>query len=636
MCLWTMAWVAVLPGQNLDDLLGRVASFEYGQDRKPLADFEAWMRDQFSRRADMKATERRLVQFLEGKATAAGKDFACRQMSLIGTETSVPVLAKMLAVPEMAEIARYALERIPVRQAMDALRAQLGKTSGRQRIGLINSLGVRRDAASAGSLSKLMREPDAETAAAAAGALGRIGNPEARKALEQAAATTGGKLRVEVLEALLSSAEQLVKAGQTPEAARICRLLYKDTEPEMIRVAALRGLAAALGREATPLLIEALRDNRSAPVRTAAISFLAAGGEVQVLMKELPALPPEFQARVIAALGERGDAAARPAVMAVLKSPDPAVRIAALESLATLGDATVVAVLAEAAANSPEAEQNAARTGLYRLRGKEVDQAIVSGVREGTGKARLELIRASGERGIPGAAGPLMTTAADTDTEVRRESLRSLREVAGAGEVPGLLRLLGSAKTSTDRRETERTLTAAVRRSGRPWTAELTSAYRSAGDAATQSSVLLVMALTGSKETTPLFREAIQSSNLDTRRAAILALTEWPGTEPAADLLRAASAESSPTLQVLAVRGYLRLVTQPSTRPSAETAKLLADAVPMAKQPEEKKTILAALQKTVCPESLELAESMMNDAAVANEAKLAAESLRKALQAARR
>lgn len=107
--------------------------------------------------------------------------------------------------------------------------------------------------------------------------------------------------------------------------------------------------------------------------------------------------------------------------------------------------------------------------------------------------------------------------------------------------------------------------------------------------------------------------------------------TEWPTPAPIPDLLEIAKGDANPAFQILALRGYVRLVGLPVNRPPAETAGLLAQAMSMARQPDEKKAVLALLPQAICPESLKIAQEAMNDGAVASEAKMAADRLRRAL-----
>ena len=89
--------------------------------------------------------EARLIAILEGDATDLAKQYACRQLAMVGSDASVPVLAGLLPSPRLSHMARYALEAIPDPSVDDALREALDKVQGRQRLGVIGSLGARRD-----------------------------------------------------------------------------------------------------------------------------------------------------------------------------------------------------------------------------------------------------------------------------------------------------------------------------------------------------------------------------------------------------------------------------------------------------------------------------------------------------------
>jgi HEAT repeat protein len=265
------------------------------------------------------------------------------------------------------------------------------------------------------------------------------------------------------------------------------------------------------------------------------------------------------------------------------------------------------------------------------LAGRDIDEAIVSGLAAGDPKLRVELIRAAGDRPIRSAAAPLLAAAGDSNPEVRREALRALRDVAGPEQVPALISLLRNAGQSAERRDAQRALLSALRQSKSSHDSELMSACRSATDAETRRAFLEVMAQTGADETLPLFRELLARSDDDSRRAAINALSQWTSAAPAPDLLQAARSALNPAHRVLALRAYINVVALPSGRPPAETAKMLAGALALAAQPEEKRAILAALPRAPSPEALSLAESLLNDSAVAAEAKTAVNALKRVL-----
>jgi hypothetical protein len=138
--------------------------------------------------------------------------------------------------------------------------------------------------------------------------------------------------------------------------------------------------------------------------------------------------------------------------------------------------------------------------------------------------------------------------------------------------------------------------------------------------------------MVGRSEGMPTLQEALKSADPELKRAAILALSEWPNPEPLSALLAQAKESQNRAHQVLALRGYLRLVALNARRPPAASVALLRDALALNPQVEEKKAILALLPRYVCKESLEAAKTLRKDKAVAAEAKLAVQALEKALK----
>jgi hypothetical protein len=143
----------------------------------------------------------------------------------------------------------------------------------------------------------------------------------------------------------------------------------------------------------------------------------------------------------------------------------------------------------------------------------------------------------------------------------------------------------------------------------------------------TRVSLVSAAGRSGRDAALPLLRRALADEETAVQRAAILALTEWPTPEPATDLLAVARSETEGFLPVLALRGYIRLVSAPSALAPEEVAERLAGALDAARRAEERKAVLAALQKHACPESLDLARTLLDDPEVAAEARLAVESL---------
>lgn len=88
----------------------------------------------------------------------------------MGTEAAVPALGALLTDEKLAQYARHALEPMSSPAAGAALRDALGRVQGGLLVGIINSLGVRRDreatAALAGRLADANGKEEIVSAAA--------------------------------------------------------------------------------------------------------------------------------------------------------------------------------------------------------------------------------------------------------------------------------------------------------------------------------------------------------------------------------------------------------------------------------------------------------------------------------------
>jgi HEAT repeat protein len=214
-----------------------VLKYELGGTRKALYVLEDHINRTYGDAAARKEIVGRLLAMLENADASAGcKDFACKKLMLMAGPESVPALAKLVGDDEsLAALGRYALEQMPQPEAGAALRDALGRTKGRVLIGVINSLGVRKDAQAVAALVRLLADKDAAVAAAAAAALGKIGGSQATAALRAARSKAAPEVRAEIRPALLACAEGLLASGNKDEAEAIHRELSGEDEPEWIR-----------------------------------------------------------------------------------------------------------------------------------------------------------------------------------------------------------------------------------------------------------------------------------------------------------------------------------------------------------------------------------------------------------------
>ncbi len=426
-------------------------------------------------------------------------------------------------------------------------------------------------------------------------------------------------------DAALRLAERLGPAGRPAYVE-----LWKPAEPPIIRLAALQGLARIDGPKALPTILEAIKSS-DAPIQAEAIRLAASQGGQPQLLEALPALAPAAQVKAITALSEAGASSALPAFRTAAASPDQAVQIAAIRALGRNGGPAEADLLARKAAESEGPERDEARSALVRLNGPAVDAAIVKAIPAAEPKLKLELIRAASERGTKDAVPALLEAARSSDRDTRREAYRALRDIAPAQSIPDLVALLAASPAAADRREMERTLASALRRNPQAPLMPVEKEYAAAQTSEAKASLLTVMGQSTRDDALPHLRAALALPDPALRRAAILTLTEWPSPAPGPDLLNTARSDSDAALKVLALRGYIKLVSVPSNLAPADSARQLAEVLKVNPQPDEKKALLAALTRFICPESLAVAKSLTADPAVAAEAKSAADRIERAI-----
>ena len=619
---------AELDTRMLEENLAKSATYDYGRSRESLSKLTDIIRLAYGNPQDTKQIEKAFLKFLRSDATFASKQFICQQLSIIATGEAVPTLTAMLTDTKTSDMARYALERIPGDAVDRALREALPKTAGKTKVGIINTLGVRGSRTSVHALTGLIYDPDLMIASAAVNALGQIADYQATSALGRARNKTTGKLRLLVLDAYLKGADSFLANGDARAANIIYKQLYSAAgEPDIIRVAALRGIVAVRKDKATGIVIDEIRGTNQA-MRTAAIGLI---GEipgtriVRAVIAELSDLPAPEQVQLLTELANRGDKIALPAVISATNAKDVSIRMAALKALGRLGDDSNVDRLAKVAATTTGAEQQAAREALYRLRGPKVDQTILSHISFPDSKVKVELVRSIGRRNIYTAVTTLLKTAKDTDSKVRLESVKALKAIAHRKDLPVLVNLLLNIQSDAERSEAEKTVVAVAHKisdKNRQAEAVLT-ALPSVKDVSARCSLLAVLGKIADDSALPALRSALKDKNVKVNNAAIRALSDWPTPKPASDLLQIAQHSGNEKQRVLALRGFVRLIGLDSTRSAAATIGMYHKAMELASNANEKKMVLSGLASVKSFESLQFTADYLADEALQQEAEAA-------------
>jgi HEAT repeat protein len=614
---------------EIDEKLASIVNFERGMSREPLIAVEKLIRESQNQPEQRKYIELRLAELL-ADATLESKSFICRQLWFIGTADSVAAIAKLLMDEETADIACYAIGQNPSGEAGKALREALNKVSPTVQIRIINLLGDRGDNQSVEAIGKLISGTQRQVSEAAVAALGKIGGARAIELLVETRAKGDSELRFAATDAYLRCAEELMFEGEKEKAIVIYKELAGKNETPIIRSAAIKGLADSGEQEIVPLVVSALRDENRM-VRTTArscVRTMEGEGVTEQFAGELSKTSPEEQVLLIGALADRGDSAALPAITAAAASAKPEIRKAVLHAVGKLGDASFAEYLVKAASEGLTSEEKStAINSLKQLRGNKVDDAIIQSMRNSEASVRRQLIQVLAERDAVDAVPALLAEAANPDRKVRQAAFKALGRLAGEEVLPSLIKLLAKLEDNSSRREAERAVVAVSRKiSQKSRQADVVlDGLRGEKRVAVRCSLLRVLGAIANSKALRTLESASKDLNPTVQDTSVRALAKWPSAAAAEVLLEIYCNTQSQIHRLLALRGFVRLLSLPvQGRPVEKTLELCRRAMQQAKNSSEQKLMLSGLSNVSDPGALEMAEPLLQVDVVRAEAAMAA------------
>jgi HEAT repeat protein len=621
---------------SLKEILQKVSAYDYGEDEEILSQLRDYVRAHRHSPESIRLCEEQLAEFLDSDSTLAAKMAVCRHLREIGTSVSVPILEKMLLEQETSDIARYALEKIPGTSVDRALIRGLSRSEGQVRIGILSSLGQRKNPEAVPVLEILLYDSDTSAAVSAAVALGNIATPEAYAALTKSLGKTSGELQSQIASSLLKCAEQYHVRRDWKTAVKICDKVLSQKLTTPIHQAAVKCKIAASGNEAEKMIIDILKGKEPVlyPPAIRMVRDVFDGTHIHEVCKFLPALPEDSQVQLLEVLSHYREKAARDSAVKATHSENTMVRIAALQALQSVGDSSTVELLVNHAAGAQGEEQSAARISLWGLYGKGVDRAILLNLVKLTDpNIQEELIRSVGERRISNGKNFLFSRTRYSNSEIRLAAIRALKNVSSTSDLPRLLQLLINAPGEREQQELESTIAKVAGQRSDP--IGRANAVRvmlpSVKDVKKRAALYRVLGKIGDDSSLPLVREALKDDNPEIRDAVVRALSDWPTVSPGEDLAHVVQTSSNRVHKVLALRAYIRMIGMEPYRSPEGAVESLREALVWAERPEEKKLILGILPQFACPDALKLAESLLTEKGAEEEAEQAVQQIRKKL-----
>ncbi len=509
---------------------------------------------------------------------------------------------------------RIPLEVIPGPEADDALRNAVGSLKGKLLVGTINSIGVRRDAKAVDPLSGQLKGQDADAASAAAVALGKIGDAASTKSLRAALAAARVKVRSAVAEGLVLCAERLMSQGDKAQAVEIYDEIRKADLPRQRKLEAMRGAIVARGDEGIPLLMEQFQSPEKAYFQLALKTSRELPGNKldEVLATEVFRAAPERAARMIHAMADRKDTVVLAAVLKAAGGGPKEVRLAAVDALGRVGNASCLSPLLEIAIDPDKDLVEAAKGALSDLPGANVNKEVVARLATAEGKGYLVLIQLVGQRRID-AVDALVKALDDSDREVRNAALTSLGETVSPKDLAVLVAQVVAPKHAGDVPSAQAALkTAAIRMPDREACAAELAAAIDKAPLPTKSVLLEIIGEVGGTKALAAVAAAAKSNEDELKDTSSRLLGKWMTIDAAPVLFELSQNGPADKYQVRAVRGYIRIARQ-FTMEEPQRIEMCKNSLKIAHLPAEKGLMLDVLKRYPNFETLKMALNMAHD-----------------------
>jgi HEAT repeat protein len=575
----------------------------------------------------------KLISVLQSDAPPQEKAITCKKLAIYGTKDAVPALAPLLADKDLASWARIALEAIPDPAAGQALIEALGRLQGRLLVGVINSIGVRREAGAVTALTQKLADADVQVVAAAAAALGYIGGTPAAQALESALASAPAGARAEVAEGCVRCAERFLANGNAPEAIRLYDLVRKANVPKQKILEATRGAILARGPAGLPLLLEQLR---STDPGLLAIGLRTArelpGREVTAAVAaEVDRSDLDRQTLLVMVLADRGDPTVLPTIRKAAQTGPKPMRLAAIKALERMGTVACVPVLLDLSVEDDAELAQPARAALVRLPGQDVNADLIARLPQADVKQRRVLVELVGQRRLAEALPAVARCAGDADAGVRSAAVSTIGILGDENQAGDLAKLLATAQNAKDRADLEKAMLAISSRRGVNCLPSFLPLAQSS-DVEVRLVALHVLSSVGGPAALAAVKTATDDKDEAVQDEAVRTLATWPSNWPedssvAEPLLALAKSGKKPSYKVLGLRGYLACVQGDKKLKDDEKVASVKDLLPLITRPEEKRQAVSVLGSTPTAGALELLVSFTSDPEISEEACLAVVTL---------
>ena len=581
-----------------------IVDYEYGDSRSWLQEYQDLMIEVYNMPEIHDKVERLMIKVLKSNASNDGKLLICKYLGTIGGNSSLPVLRKMLFTPSSSNMALIALTSIPGEEASKTLIGALENNEGEALIGIINTLGLRRDPKANQPLNGFISSEDQHVANASIHALGTIGGEQASQILQEAFVSTTNTRKWKIAEAWIKSVESL-----EPAQRKLSYQTVLDSNPPLSLkyVAFKKNLKLVPEDKQVSHLLDAL-NNSNQEFQEAVIPLirnLPSTLSMKPFINEFSIYPDRTQIQLMLAIADRKDESIRPFVIQKLKSNNPEDRIAALKALSKVSNYRDINMLAKLAVSKTGIEQELARACLYWMKGENVDRKILSELEFANAQVKPELIKCVGYRKIEDGRKVLMGYLSSKNKLIRVEAIKAVGIVGSQEDLAKVIDLTLRNVKTTELEMIEHSITSIAFNdpvSSVPIIGEKLTSYQ---NALSISILINVAGKLGGDQALTIIRSHLNNDQEEIQFSCIKALSAWREDTPLPDLEALIQSTLSQKNLSQAMVGIVYLVQNSTSLSEDLKAAKLENAYSFAKSDMDLKIIVNGISRVVSLDALD-------------------------------
>jgi HEAT repeat protein len=565
--------------------------------------------------------ERALCAALSGASDTEVRTFLLSQLRPVGRDVAVRAAVPLLSDSAMVEPATQLLLTVNSPAARAALIGALGRAAGPSKLTLVKALGEMKAAEANDRILALAGDPDVVMRKTALAALAHIASAQSYTTMVQAAERVEFRYEpANATAALIEYAKALAKKGDRATAERIARLVMTktdDAERLPTRVAALAVLVDVRGQAALSDLLAAV-DHQDPEYRKGALVFaekLRAPTAVRQWTAKADTVDAERRAEIILMLGRQGDKASAAYIRGALAAKDPVVMMAAAESLAHLERGAANADLLALLKRSSDDQARQIGDILLWTTDEASLEPVAAALDTLSPSAKAAAVRVIGAKSGRRYAARVFALTSDSNPEVRAAAIGALAGVAGADDLPALLRLLETTNEAALIDDVQKGVATSARQM-MPADAGAKALVDAMKTATHPERIIEVLPQVGGPQALAALVERVNGP--DIKGTAFRGLVDWRGPE-ASDRLLAIYTSGEPAYRDQAFNGFVRQVSS-SSLPDEQRVLQVRKALGVATTARERRALIRAMGGMKTYQAFLVGSSYLDNADLANDA----------------